>query len=79
MWIGWIRAAGTNRVRMEYRWFGGEPGQPLPDLGSRVGKHPKGNAMGVKLERPNIRVLNLGQFTKVDDVGDLLDRLFGPV
>ncbi|MDQ1358530.1 MAG: hypothetical protein QOG44_2903 [Acidimicrobiaceae bacterium] len=35
--------------------------------------------MGVKLERPDIRVLNLGQFTKVDDVGDLLDRLFGPV
>ncbi len=79
VWIGWTREPGTNRVRMEYRWFGGEPGEALPDLGSRIGKHAKGNAIGVKLERPNIRVLNLGDFTKVDDVGDLLDRLFGPV
>jgi hypothetical protein len=65
------------------RIFSGLPrrwsGELLPDLGSRVGKHAKGDAMGVKLERPDIRVLNLGQFTKVDDVGDLLDRLFGPV
>jgi len=79
VWVGWTAEPVTRRIRMEYRWFGGEPGDPLPDLGSRVAKHAKGNATGVKLERPNIRVLNLSSFTKLDGVAKLLDRLFGPV
>ena len=33
---------------------------------------------GVKLERPDIRVVNLGRFERLPDVAALLDRLFGP-
>jgi hypothetical protein len=78
VWIGWEREPETRRFRMEYRWFGGLPREPLPDLGERVARHSKGNAAGVKLERPNIRLLNLGDFTKLDGIAELLDRLFGP-
>jgi len=78
VWVGWSLEPATHRVRMKYRWFGGAPGEPLPDLGSQVGKHTKGNAEGVKLERPNTRVLNLGAFKKLDGVPELLDCLFGP-
>lgn len=77
VWVGWSVEPSTGRVRMEYRWFGGAPGEPLPELGSRIARHSKGNAVGLKLERPNIRLLNLGDFTKLGGVADLLDRLFG--
>jgi hypothetical protein len=76
--IGWDVVPETRRVRMEYRWFGGQPGEPLPDLGSRLAKHAKANAQGIKLERPNIRQLKLSAFTSVDDTSALIDRLFGP-
>lgn len=78
IWLGWSRRPHENRVNIEYRWFGGGPGKPLPDLGTVVAKHAKGNAAGVKLERPNIRRVNLGKFEPLDGVGELLDRLFGP-
>lgn len=78
IWIGWRRRPGTNRVDLEYRWFGGKPGEPLPDLGNVIAKHSKANAEGVKRERPDIRVVNLGRFERLPDVGALLDRLFGP-
>ena len=79
MWIGWQRRSGANRVDVQYRWFGGLPGEPLPDLGDVVAKHSKANAQGVKLERPAIRKVNLGQFERLPDAAALLDRLFGPV
>lgn len=79
VWMGWRRNEGTNRIELEYRWFGGEPGQPLPDLGNVVGKHTKGDSTGAKKERPNTRILNLGKFDRVADVGELLEKLFGPV
>lgn len=41
--------------------FGANPGQPLPSLeGLKIAKHTKGDAAGIKLERPNIRILNKG-------------------
>lgn len=78
VWVGWALEPDIRRVQMEYRWFGGRPGEPLPDLGRRVAKHSKSGSAGVKRERANIRELNLGEFTKLDGVADLLDRLFGP-
>jgi hypothetical protein len=80
IWVGWEAVPNTRRVHMEYRWFGGEPREPLPDLGSRVAKHSKGTSEGIKRERPNIRVLNLSAFTEqLSGVSALLDCLFGPV
>lgn len=62
----------------QYRWFGAEPGAPLPSLGERIGKHSKANALGVKSERPSIRRLEKRRFEPIGDVPMLVDRLFGP-
>ena len=62
-----------------FRWFGGMPGEPLPPLGDRVGKHTKGDRTGLKAERPNIRVINKGQFTSISTMDKVAQALFGVV
>ena len=59
-----------------YLFFGGAPGEKLPSLGDKVAKHTKGNADGKKLERPMIRQLPKGSFTRVDTFEQLYERLF---
>jgi hypothetical protein len=61
-----------------YRWFGAAPGEPLPPLGERIGKHTKANALGIKTERPAIRRLAKKRFEAIENVAGLVDRLFGP-
>lgn len=78
VWMGWAKNPETNRIDLEYRWFGGAPGEPLPELGDVVGKHTKADAEGVKKERLSTRRVPLTKFEKVSNVGELLDRLFGP-
>ncbi len=77
VWLGWSRRPDVNRVDLEYRWFGGPPGEPLPDLGSIRAKHSKANAQGVKSERPGIIRVNLGRFERLDGPSELFNRLFG--
>lgn len=61
-----------------YLWFGGLPGEPLPELsGYAVAKHTKANAQGIKTARPNLRVVPRGKFETVHNLGDLVERLFG--
>ena len=60
-----------------FAFFGGEPGEPLPDVsGMKVGRHTKGNAQGVKAERPNIRDLPLSRFEKLPDIDAVVAKLF---
>ncbi|MGO2285306.1 MULTISPECIES: hypothetical protein [Gammaproteobacteria] len=61
-----------------YYFFGAAPGHPLPSLESlKIAKHTKGDATGLKLERPNIRILNKGKFDKLKTIDDLYSQLFG--
>jgi hypothetical protein len=61
-------------------WLGDAPERPLPDLdGFPVAKHTKGNALGVKLPRPGIRSVPRSEFTRLDTVAEVVDRLFGPI
>ena len=61
-------------------WFGGVPGQPLPDLHAmKVARHAKANADGVKLERPNQRVSPRSAFTPLASLDAVLEQLFGPL
>ncbi|MCP1174498.1 hypothetical protein [Ralstonia chuxiongensis] len=63
-----------------YLWFGSAPGQPLPDIsGMKVAKHAKANADGVKLERPNQRVVPRSAFTPLASLDAVLEQLFGPL
>ena len=60
-----------------FLFFGGNAGEPLPDLSNfRVAKHTKANAQGVKKERPEIRVINKGEFTKIESIKELYSVLF---
>jgi hypothetical protein len=61
-----------------FLWFGGTPGQPLPGLGEKVGRHTKGNAEGTKTARPEHRVVKKSAFETVATMAALVDRLFGP-
>ena len=62
-----------------FRWFGGAPGEPLPDIGNRVARHTKGTGKGEKKERPAHRVIRIGQFEKLGSIEELADRLFRAV
>ena len=58
-----------------FRWFGGGPGEPLPDLGGKVLRHTRGD----KAQRPAHRELGKGRFVEIDSWAALTDRLFGPL
>lgn len=61
-----------------FLWFGKGPGEALGSLDDfSVGMHTRGNAQGVKGQRPNIRVLTKASFTRLDSVADVVLRLFG--
>ena len=61
-----------------YRWFGAGPGEPLPDIHEfKIAKHSKGNAEGIKLERPNHRIVPWARFEQLDTLDAVLARLFG--
>lgn len=63
-----------------YLFFGGPPGQPLPAIADfKVAKHAKGNAQGIKLERPNVRVIPKSRFETLPSVSELVFKLFGPL
>src|SRR5829696_2879717 len=61
-----------------YLWFGAAPGVALPSLDEhKIAKHTKGNALGVKTERPNLRVVPKRYFQKITTIDELVAKLFG--
>ena len=62
-----------------FLWFGGQPGETLPLLGDRVGRHTKGDRTGTKAERPSIRILRKGQFVSLATIENISQALFGNV
>lgn len=78
VWI--IREEDTTNHRMSltYRFFGNEPGKPLPSLAHYpIAKHTKGNKHGLKAERPSIRDVPIRDFKKVATTNELVAHLFG--
>lgn len=77
----WIRFDGASFSLGPYKWYGGDPGEPLSKHSDhtalRRAKRSTGNAQGVKPERKNTCVLNGGDFEDIQTVGDLVERLFG--
>ena len=73
----WLEFDAESLKIERYFWFGGPPGQALPDLGARISRHSKANSIGVKAERPMHRELSKSRFEAISDVGQLVIRLFG--
>lgn len=69
----------TGRMRLHYRFFGGESGRRLPSLERfRLARHTKADSKGVKARRPRIRVIPKGKFEELAGIEELVRRLFGP-
>lgn len=60
-----------------FYWFGGLPGEPLPDLGDRSVRHSRANRDGVKAVRPGLRRLPKGRLERLDTIEEVILRLFG--
>jgi hypothetical protein len=61
-----------------FLWFGGSPGQRLPDLDNYpIAKHTKGDSRGVKLPRKNLRVVPIAAFERASTIAEVAERLFG--
>jgi hypothetical protein len=74
----WI-VVTPDLVLDHFLWFGSGPDEPLPTLDSfRVAKHSKGNSQGVKLDRPNHRIVPRGSFIRLSGLDEVIERLFGP-
>ena len=76
--VAWLTYDPATLAITGYRWFGDEPGEPLPDLGNKVTRHTRGNQDGEKGERPALRNLAKSQFERLEGLDALADRLFGP-
>jgi hypothetical protein len=61
-----------------FRWFGGLPGEPLPDISAlRVARRATANKQGEKPKRKNHRLVPKRYFEAVDSLEVLLERLIG--
>ena len=75
--ILWLEFDRESLAIERFYWFGGNAGAALPDLGSRVSRHSKGNSDGDKNERPIHRVLTRGRFEALTDIREVVGKLFG--
>ena len=78
VWLMREEDESKNRINLKYLYFGDVPGKPLPSLEPfKIAKHTKGNAQGVKKERPLIRQIPKSKFIKLSGINELLGKLFG--
>src|SRR5208337_396694 len=78
VWIICYEDRHSCRIKLSYRFLGGDAGQPFPSLaGLKIAKHAKANAQGVKKERPAIRVVPTSRFTEISTTRELAGKLFG--
>ena len=75
--IIWMTYDPVSFLITGMRWFGGQPGAPLPSTGDRIARHSKANAEGIKAERGQHRVIAGGKFDRMSGLPQLAGRLFG--
>lgn len=76
----WIRFDPRTLDLGPFLWLGGAPGKKLPSItGGKIAKFAKGNAQGIKLERPNLRVVPRARFDKLESIDEVVAHLFGPL
>lgn len=78
--VVWTRFDPDTMKLGPFLFFGASPGMALPSLGAfKVAKHTKGNKDGIKMERPNLRIVRRSQFREIADIPSLYVALFGAV
>jgi hypothetical protein len=72
--VVWMTYDPVTLTTTNYRWFGGAPADPLPDLGSKLTRQTRGS----KATRPGLRNLAKGKFERLTNLDQLAAKLFGP-
>jgi hypothetical protein len=75
--VVWIMFDAKTLSLGPFRWLGSNPGGSSLSLGSKLGKHTKANSLGVKTERPNMRIVSKSGFAQLNSMDDLVEKLFG--
>lgn len=75
--VVWIFVDPATLKLGPFLWFGGEPGDPLPDLGDRSVRHTRGDATGEKKVRSGLRRLPKGMFIRFGSIEQLALAMFG--
>jgi len=75
--ILWLEFDRENLAIERFYWYGDPPGMPLPDLGTRISRHSKGNSQGEKNERPGHRVVAKRDFDTLVRISEVAEKLFG--
>ncbi len=76
--VVWVRFNPHTMELGPFLWFGGAPGKRIPNLrGFGVARHTRGNAQGIKKERPGQRVIPKSRFVELRTLDELVTRLFG--
>src|SRR3546814_5132331 len=60
-------------------WLGGKPGQALSNIANKVARHTKGDQTGHKAPREAIRIVNQGQFQRIESMAAHAICLFGDI
>lgn len=74
----WIMVDPNTFALGPFYWFGGPPQHPLPELGDRIARHSKANALGTKTARPKMRSVRKTAFRRLDTMAAVVASLFGP-
>lgn len=78
IWIIREEDSFNQRFNFEYLYFGGKAGEPMPNIDNfKTAKANKANSQGIKSERPNIKEVRKAQFTKIKNLEELIEILFG--
>ena len=74
----WVRFDAATLELGPYLFFGGPPGDPLPDVsGMKVAKRTTANSSGQKPERVNHREVPKARFQQLGTVDEVFEALFG--
>jgi hypothetical protein len=77
--VVWIEFERDTLELDAFYWLGGAPGQPLTELGDKIGRHTKGNGLGKKTERREMREVAKSRFRKLIRIEEVAAALFGEV
>jgi hypothetical protein len=75
--VVWVMFDAATLTLGPFLWLGGAPGEPLPELGTRIARHTKADSRGVKGERPNLRIVRRASFSRLETIADVAEAMFG--
>lgn len=75
--VVWVQFDPQTLELGPFLFFGAAAKQPLPDMGGKIARHTKANAVGVKALRQDIRVVAKSKFRRIGTIEEVFDTLFG--